>query len=286
MKRRNLLTAAAAGAVAGRLTARPKPTPTPTALLTTTSSGSVCTEWAEEGAGAAGTAPDPALWVAETTQSWQPANELQYYTGGNTRNTFYDGQGHLVLRAIKEPINGKSYSSGKLTTRKTDGTGRFRYGLIQARIWVPTGTGVLPAFWLLGEDNLPELAWPRCGEVDIMEAPASAATLNQLHQGTHMADTTTGADHPLGVPYTTNSSGWGGWHVYSVAWEPDTLSFYIDHKLTGTITSADAGPSAHWPFDRGPMSIILTLAVGGWAGTPDPTWTQQDMLVDFVRVYS
>jgi beta-glucanase (GH16 family) len=241
--------------------------------------------WAEECTGPAGSGPDPGLWGQDVTAPWQRADELQSYVT-SAANAHYDGEGHLVIKAIKEPTAGKPYSSAKLFTRLSAQPALFLFGLIEARIKVPTNVGVLPAFWLLGPDN--EQGWPACGEIDIAEWPASALTANQVHQGTHQASRTdTTVDVPTGAAVTTNADGWGGWHTYSVDWQPDALDFYIDNRRTGTVTRASVeATGGGWVFNDSPAAIILNIAVGGWAGPPDPSWSEAAMLVDYVRVRS
>jgi beta-glucanase (GH16 family) len=131
--------------------------------------------WADECTGAAGTPPDPDGWELRETDRWQPAGELQTYTR-DPANAYYDGAGHLVLTAIRGTRGG--YTSARLGGRR-----RYRYGRFAARIRVPTGGGIWPAWWLLGPDD--RIGWPSCGEIDIMEAPSSPGTRGQIHQGTH-----------------------------------------------------------------------------------------------------
>lgn len=239
--------------------------------------------WSEEGAGDAGSAPNADLWGVRETDQWQPAGELQAYTR-NAANAYYDGQGRLVIKAIKEAApGGKTYTSARLSSRHAAQPQLWVHGLFEARIKVPDGVGIWPAWWLLGQDNL--YGWPYCGEIDIMEAPASAATLGQIHQGTHSPHAATGADVGAGVAPSAGS--WGAdFHTYTVDWRHGSVEFYIDHRSTGKVTQAQVEAAGGvWVFDHRPQSPILNLAVGGWAGTPDPVWTSQTMLVDWVRIY-
>lgn len=239
--------------------------------------------WAEEGFGDAGTAPRADLWGVRVTDQWQNAAELQAYTRSLT-NAFYDGSGHLIVKAIREAApGGKAYSSAKLSSRHAATPQLWLYGLFEARIKVPTGVGAWPAFWLLGQDN--PYGWPYCGEIDVMEAPASSATLNQVHQGTHSPHASNGNDVAVGVPFTVGS--WGAdYHTYSINWRPGEIEFFIDHHSTGKVTRAQVeAAGGSWVFDHRPQSPIINLAVGGWAGTPDPAWTTQTMSVDWVRIY-
>jgi beta-glucanase (GH16 family) len=238
--------------------------------------------WAEQGIGDTGTPPNPDLWGLRVTDQWQNSSELQAYTQSLT-NAYYDGSGHLIIKAVKETVAGKGYSSAKLDIRHSAQPKLWLYGLFEARIKVPTGTGAFPAFWLLGEDNL--YGWPYCGEIDVMEAPASSSTAGQLHQGTHSPGASNGSDVTVGVPYSVGS--WGAdYHTYSINWQPGEIEFFIDHKSTGKVTRAQVeAAGGAWVFDHRPQSPILNLAVGGWAGTPDPAWTTQTMTIDWVRIY-
>lgn len=241
--------------------------------------------FADDCTGAAGSPPDPALWGLEVTQPWQNAADQQCYTT-DPRNAQYNGAGQLVIKAIKEPTNGKAYSSARIGTRALTSPRLFRYGLFRARIKVPTVVGAFPAWWLTGVSE-PEVGWPRCGEIDIMEAPAGPATLGQVHQGVHGPKAGTDADLNVKAGVSTAAAGWGGWHMYWADWRPGEVQFGIDHRTTGTVTRAQVeAAGGRWVLDYSPLSLVLNLAVGGWAGTPDPSWSQASMLVDCVRVWA
>lgn len=235
--------------------------------------------WGDECAGDAGTPPDAELWGVMETDRWQPAEELQTYTR-DPAHAHYDGRGHLVLTAIRQP---GGYASARLSARRSARPRMFRYGRFAARIQVPTGTGVWPAWWLLGPDD--RYGWPCCGEIDIMEAPSSAGIHGQIHQGTHSPHATGASAVSVGVP--PSSGDWGGdFHTYAIDWAPGRVEFLIDDHPTGTVTGEDvARGGGAWPFDDREQAPILNLAVGGWAGTPEATWTRQSMLVDWVRIY-
>jgi len=239
--------------------------------------------WADECAGAAGSPPDPYLWGVRLTDEW-PSGELQVYTD-DPGNAHYDGRGHLVLTAIRERYaDGQRYTSARLSARHAGRPWTFHFGRIAARIKVPTGAGVWPAWWLLGPDH--ELGWPACGEIDIMETPSSAATAGEVHQGTHSPRAAGGGEVSVGV--TPIRGDWGaGFHDYGIDWAPGRITFLVDNRRTGTVARADVEDRGGiWPFDDLPQSPILNLAVGGWAGTPDPSWSRQSMLVDWARIYA
>jgi beta-glucanase (GH16 family) len=239
--------------------------------------------WSDECDGAAGTPPRADLWGLRRTDRWQPAGELQRYTDDPV-NACHDGAGHLVLRAVR---TAGGYTSARLSARHSTNPRLSRYGLFAARVKVPTGAGAWPAWWLLGEDD--RYGWPGCGEVDVMEAPSAPDTAGQIHQGTHSPvasspDADGDREVSVGVPPSTGD--WGrGFHVYAVDWRPGRLSFFIDDRCTGEVTRAAVeSRGGAWPFERRPQSPVINLAVGGWAGPPGD-WTEQSMLVDWVRVY-
>jgi beta-glucanase (GH16 family) len=208
---------------------------------------------------------------------------LQIYTRDPV-NAHYDGRGHLVIKAIKATGGGRPYTSAKLSARHSARPATFRAGLFEARIKVPTGSGIWPAWWLLGPDD--RYGWPSCGEIDIMEAPCSASTADQIHQGTHSPHATDSGAVSVGVQPSTGT--WGhDFHTYSANWTPGRVEFFIDHRSTGLVTRKDVeAKHGAWPFDHLPQSPVLNLAVGGWAGAPDGTWSEQSMLIEWVRVYA
>jgi len=128
-----------------------------------------------------------------------------------------------------------------------------------------------------------------------MEAPCAPATAGQIHQGTHSpaaaggagaSQHSTGGDHEVsvGVPHSTGEWG-GGFHVYALDWRPGRLAFSIDGRQTGEVTREQVeSRGGDWPFERRPQSPVVNVAVGGWAGRPDG-WTEQSMVVDWVRAY-
>ena len=125
--------------------------------------------FSQEFEGPKGTAPDPAVWARDLGGHGFGNNEMESYTDG-AKNAFLNGSGQLVIEARKEPTKGadgiaKDYSSARL---KTQGTFSQLYGKFEARLWLPKGQGIWPAFWMLG-DNIGSAGWPKCGEIDIME---------------------------------------------------------------------------------------------------------------------
>lgn len=238
--------------------------------------------WAEEGNGAPRGVPDPDLWGIRVTDQWQPAGELQTYTT-DVANAAYDGDGHLVLAARRHATADHPVTSARLSARHARHQHLFRFGRFEARIRVPVGAGVWPAFWLLGEDD--RWGWPDCGEIDVLEAPAGPATAGQVLQGIHCPSETTGSAVGVGVP--PSRGRWGeDFHTYGVQWRPGRIAFSIDGEPTGAVTRSDVEDAGgRWVFDERPMAPIVNLAVGGMAGAPGD-WIRQEMLIDWVRVWS
>jgi beta-glucanase (GH16 family) len=148
---------------------------------------------------------------------------------------------------------------------------------------VPSGQGLVAQFWALGREAYEaEDAWPACGEMDTMEVLGSQAGVvnGTVHGPWAWAPTGVGGTAESPVPLS------GGYHTYSVEWEPERISFMLDGSVYQTITPSDLRLGASWPFDH-PFFLLMDLAVGGdWPGSPDGT-TQfpARMLVDWVRVW-
>jgi beta-glucanase (GH16 family) len=231
-----------------------------------------------------GSALDPANWVMETGGSGWGNNELESYT--NRSQNAYLENGSLVIKAIKESYTGpdgiaRNYTSARLITKN-----KFTqtYGRFEARIKIPYGQGVWPAFWMLGS-NIDSAGWPTCGEIDIMENIGKEPST--VH-GTIHGPGYSGANG-IGAPYslTSGQKFADDYHTFSVEWEPNVLRFYVDGILYTTRTPADLPSGKTWVYDH-PFFIILNLAIGGyWPGNPDDTTVfPQTMKVDYVRVYS
>ena len=239
--------------------------------------------WNDEFNGGNGSVPDRSKWVIETGGNGWGNNELEYYT--NRVNNVQVQDGNLVITARKEAYSDndgvmRSYTSARLkTAHKFSQT----YGRFEARIQIPRGQGIWPAFWMLGDD-IDQKHWPACGEIDIMENIGKEPTI--VH-GTIHGPGYSGA-HGIGSPFSLPSgqSFADGFHIYAVEWSPDVIRFYVDDQLYATRTPADLPRDAKWVYDH-PFFIILNLAVGGdWPGNPDATTKlPQTMLVDYVRVY-
>lgn len=238
--------------------------------------------WSDEFNGPNGSAPDPEKWVMETGGNGWGNHELEYYT--SRRQNVRQEKGKLVIEAIKKPFTGpdgvrRDYTSARIVT---EGLFAQKYGRFEARIKLPSGRGIWPAFWILGDD-LKTAGWPACGEVDIMENIGSQPATN--HGSMHGPGYSGG--HALTASYTLPHGRFsGGYHTFSLEWEPSVVRFYVDGHLYETRTPRDI-PGKRWVFDH-PFFILLNVAVGGnWPGSPDASTSfPQRMLVDYVRVYA
>jgi beta-glucanase (GH16 family) len=204
--------------------------------------------------------------------------ELEYYTD-SPRNAALDGNGNLVITAREDSSGGDCwygpcrYTSARLITK-----GRFdqAYGRFEARIKLPRGQGIWPAFWMLGND-IGTVGWPASGEIDIMEYLGHEETV--VHGSLHGPGLDTTDD------YTAPHSFADDFHVFAVDWSPTAVTFLVD----GHRYARQTRPPGHagWKFDH-PFFLLLNVAVGGrWPGSPDETTAfPQRMVVDYVRVYA
>jgi len=239
--------------------------------------------WSDEFNGANGSAPDPAKWIVESGGHGWGNDELECYTP-RAKNARLEN-GNLVIEADREGFacaDGarRTYTSARLKTQ-----GRFsqKYGRFEARIRIPSGKGMWPAFWMLGDD-FSTVGWPACGEIDVMEN-AGGTELSIIHGSLHGPGYS--ADHPLAAAYELPKGRFSdGFHVFAVEWAPQAVRFFADGQLYATKTPADLPAGKPWVFNQ-PFFILLNLAVGGkMPGSPDDsTVFPQRMLVDYVRVY-
>ncbi|WP_017591361.1 glycoside hydrolase family 16 protein [Nocardiopsis potens] len=233
--------------------------------------------WSDEFDGAAGSAPDPANWNHELGDHGWGNGELQDYTGSR-ENSALDGAGNLVITARREADGG--YTSARMTTKD-----KFEqaYGRFEARIRIPRGQGIWPAFWMLGGD-FPETPWPDSGEIDVMENVGHEQST--VHGTVHGPGYSGGEGIGGSYPHPTGGAFADDFHVYAVDWAPDSITWSVDGVAYQTVTPADLGGD-RWVFDH-PFFMILNVAVGGqWPGYPDGTTEfPQRMTVDYVRVYA
>jgi beta-glucanase (GH16 family) len=220
--------------------------------------------------------PDPAKWNRETGGGGWGNNELQYYTDSETNA--YVENGVLTITAREEQVGGRDYTSARITTQnKFD----FKYGRIEARIKLPYGQGMWPAFWMLGA-NFNQVGWPACGEIDIMEMVGGVNKDNTCHSTIHWDNDGQHAEY--GQSYTLPSGIFAdNFHVFSVRWNSQSIRGYVDDIEYFVV---DVTPAALSEFQNN-FFLILNVAVGGnWPGPPDNTTEfPQTMEVDWIRVY-
>jgi beta-glucanase (GH16 family) len=239
--------------------------------------------WSDEFTGANGSSVDPAKWSFDIGGKGWGNNELETYTNRTANVDVEDG--FLVITALKETFSGpdnitRAYTSARLVSRNKFSQA---YGRFEARIKIPYGQGIWPAFWMLG-DNIGTAGWPHCGEIDIMENIGREPSFvhGTLHGPGYSGGNGISASYalPKGRKFSDD------FHSFAVEWEPNVVRFYVDGRLYKTRTPADLPAGSSWVFDH-PFFIILNVAVGGgWPGNPDTTTVfPQKMLVDYVRVY-
>jgi beta-glucanase (GH16 family) len=263
-----LLAVVLAGAVALATPNRAGPHPAPPPLI-----------FSDDFDGPAGSPPNPALWGYDVGRAGQTAGELQYYTD-RTDNARLDGNGNLEIIARPEEYSGAQYTSARLQTREK---ASFHPPIrIEARIQMPAGTGLLPAFWTLGTDYFTR-GWPECGEIDIVEVKGDTPSAARFH--THSA-LLSGAVFSVGGSWIAPTSLADGFHDYRIDWYQTKIEFYVDDILRFTVARADM-PAETWAFSK-PHYLTMNTAVGNeWTGPPDAStpWPAV-MRVDWVKAWT
>jgi beta-glucanase (GH16 family) len=213
--------------------------------------------------------PDSLNWGNEV--GFIRNHELQYYTLRRPENTIVTG-GNLLIIGRKENFDSAGYTSASLTT---DRKHIWTYGKIESRMKLPKGQGMWPAFWMLGQ-NIHDVGWPRCGEIDIMEHINSEDIL----YGTLHWDNDGHVSSGNRIPCTVNR-----FHNYSVEWNSDSIAWFLDGVRFHSVAIRDSVNSTS-EFHK-PHYIILNLAIGGdWPRDPDESTSFPDTVyVDYVRVY-
>jgi len=234
--------------------------------------------WSDEFDGAANTSPNGNNWGFDTGAGGWGNNELENYTS-RTSNARLNGQGQLEIVARAESFNGSSFTSARLNT-----AGRFtqRYGRFEARIKLPAGNGLWPAFWSLG-DNIGSAGWPTCGELDIMEVVRDFT----VNHGSAHGPGYSGGNPLTGTFQLPSGSFADDFHIFAIEWQPNEVRWIVDNTVYERRTPADLPPGTTWVYDH-PFFLLLNLAVGGnFPGPPDAsTRFPATMTVDYVRVYA
>ncbi|MCF8241623.1 MAG: family 16 glycosylhydrolase [Melioribacteraceae bacterium] len=228
--------------------------------------------WSDE---FSGTQLNESIWTRETGGGGWGNNEWQYYTDRDTNAFVQDGK--LTIRALEESFGGRDYTSARLITKDNKS---FQYGKIEARMKLPYGQGIWPAFWMLGQ-NISSVGWPACGEIDIMEMIGGSTNDNVTYGTAHWDDN----GHAMyGGNYVLSTGIFADdFHLFTIEWTPQYIKWFVDGTQFHVIDITPGGLSEfHQEF-----FIILNIAVGGnWPGYPDATTEfPQTMEIDYVRVY-
>jgi beta-glucanase (GH16 family) len=192
-----------------------------------------------------------------------------------------DGAGHLAIVARKELFQGREYTGARI---KTKDLFEQRYGRIEARIKLPIGRGIWPAFWMLGND-IDDNEWPGCGEIDIMEYRGQEPRI--VHGTIHGPGYSAGEAITSSYRLPDDETFADDFHVFAVDWDPSRFTFWVDDQVYHVINADEVTARGPWVFEH-PHFLLLNVAVGGgFVGAPDAsTEFPQTMLVDWVRVYS
>lgn len=225
-------------------------------------------DWSEE---FDGDQLDTDTWSYEFGSHGWGNNELQMYT--SSPNNLEVSNGTLKISARQENVGSANYSSARI---RTLGKMEFLYGKIEARIKVPIGQGIWPAFWMMGA-NIDAVGWPHCGEMDVMEhvnnEPLTNSAIHWFNGGGHTYDTKV-------APFEKTE-----WNVYAADWTEDGVTYLLNGQ-----------PYFHFPFEAGnntapiftqPFFLLLNVAVGGnWPGSPDGTTEFPAVMeVDYIRIF-
>ncbi|HEX2621143.1 MAG TPA: family 16 glycosylhydrolase [Phototrophicaceae bacterium] len=253
--------------------ATPEPTP----------EGEWALVWSDEFDGEAGAAPNENNWKCEVGGHGWGNSEFEYYTSCPA-NAALSGDGELIITARKEAAPDPScwygpceYTSARLITQ---GKVEFQYGRVEARLKIPYGQGIWPAFWMLGS-NFASAGWPGSGEIDIMEniGREPNTVYGTIHGPGYSGGDGIGGSIVLDAPVSDD------YHVFAVEWNAQGMDWYVDDTLYKSVRNSDVG-RRKWVYDQ-PFFILMNVAVGGgWPGNPDDTTTfPQEMRVDYVRWY-
>jgi len=233
--------------------------------------------WSDEfnGSGRA----DPTKWVNQVGGQGWGNQELEYYTAGSG-NAVQSG-GNLVITARDNTATYSCwygqcrYTSARLQTKRLFSQ---QYGRFVARMKVPSGAGLWPAFWLLG-DNIDTVGWPTCGEIDVMEEWGNAPTAvrGSLHGPLPGA-----ASYDLSKTFHLGCDLSADYHEYAVEWAPNSIKFFIDNIEYTNFRPGDVYGGGRWVFNDQPFHIVVNLALIGNVTAVLP----QSLLIDWIRVYS
>ena len=239
--------------------------------------------WSDNFSGPAGTPPAESKWIHDVGTWGYTNHELETYTN-SPANASLDGDGHLAIVGRRQTETGSDGRTRNYTSARLETKGLFSatYGLVEARMKIPAGAGLHPAFWLLGND-IGTVGWPGCGEIDVVE---SLGQHPSVAHGFINGPTDDAPHYTLGHEAVSPTSLASGFHTYAIKWSRDSITWLLDGVPYATVTRRDLPPGAKWVYNR-PFHLLLNLAVGGdWAGPPNAsTHFPAALLVDWVRVY-
>ena len=217
--------------------------------------------------------PNAANWTYDIGAGGWGNNESQYYTNSTDNAVVSDGT--LKITAKAETFSGSNYTSARL---KSQGLFDFTYGRVDIRAKLPQAGGTWPALWMLGS-NFETVGWPNSGEIDIMEHVGN--NVNVVQSAIH---TLSSSGNTINKGETTVTNVASEFHVYSVNWSENEISFLIDDVIFYTYNPAVKDDQT-WPFDESQF-LIMNIAMGGTlGGTIDSAFTEDTMEIDYVRVY-
>ena len=213
-------------------------------------------------------APDSTKWGYDLGAGGWGNNEVQTYT--NTATNSIVSNGTLKINLIK---SGSNFTSARL---KSENKFEFTYGKVEVRAKLPSGGGTWPAIWMLGANyDQTGSTWPACGEIDIMEHKGNQP--NVIYGTLHYPGVSPGGGNSGNTTITNATSDF---HIYSAIWSPTSVQIFVDGTLFHSVANTNSLPFNHDFF------LILNVAMGGdFGGTIDPTFTQSNMEIDYVRVY-
>lgn len=220
--------------------------------------------------------PDPNKWNSEIGASGWGNNELQYYT--DRIENAQVGDSVLTITAREEDYKDANYTSARIITYENDHY--WKYGKIEARIQLPEGQGIWPAFWMLGKNIFEGTTWPATGEIDILEMIGGGENDSILHGTAHWDEN----GHTYQGGSITHSKKLSkDFHTYAIEWDDEQIKWFFDGEQYYSLSTQYASMNEF----NAPFFIILNIAVGGdWPGNPDSTTEfPQKMKVDYVRVY-
>jgi beta-glucanase (GH16 family) len=215
--------------------------------------------------------PDATIWTYDLGSGGWGNEEEQTYTSDADNVYVSDG----TLKIVAQAEDDGSYTSARL---KTEGLKEFTYGRVDVRAKLPEGVGTWPAIWMLGADYSTN-TWPACGEIDIMEAVGS--DVGEISSSLHTTSSSGATENTSSTDVEDPTSEW---HVYSMNWSEDEISFLVDDVVFYTYDPSTQSDST-WPFDSDQF-IILNVAMGGsLGGTIADDFVSGTMEIDYVRVY-